>query len=461
MSLRARLLVVVAVVVAAVTISALVVIGTQQHFLSQQVDDQLRVAAARVVRLPAFANAPNTTPRTPPTGTRPVPLNDRGRFISDTWIGEIVGNRVVERVAPRLGNESSPRVGVTQATAAARSGRTFDAPATSGSSRFRMRAVRRSDGRVVVLGVSLRRVDAAVSRLRLALILGASLIAAIVVLLAWWVWRLGLRPVRRVTLAADAVAAGDLDHRVDVPTSGSEASRLASAFNEMVDARQQADERLRRFVSDASHELRTPLTSIRGYAELHRRGGLPDREAIDDAMRRIGAEATRMHALVEDLLLLARLDEGRPLAHDPVDLGVALREIASDARVVDPKREVEVEVEDPLLVTGDDDRLRQVLSALVTNALVHTTGAVRIRGYRNGNSTAVIDVSDEGPGMEPEVSTRVFDRFFRAAPGRSRDHGGSGLGLAIVSSIVHAHGGKVEVDSTPQRGSTFRVELPA
>ncbi len=454
MTLRARLLIVVFVVFAAVTTSAFVVISTQRRFLIDQIDRQLRTASVPLARLPSFAPADLPVNISAP-GPRPP------QVLSDLWIGEIdKGDQLVQRAAPGLSVRATPRIDVAATLRAARAGRSFNAPAATGSGPFRMRAVERTDGTTVVFGVSLSRVDQSSSRLRLVVGLGAATILGIVALLVLWVWRLGLRPVRRITEAAEAITAGDLDHRADVTGTRNEAAVLAASFNTMLDARQQAEERLRRFVADASHELRTPLTSIRGYAALFRRGGLPDRAAVDDAMRRIGQEATRMHMMVDDLLLLAELDQGRPLARDIVDLALIVNDTATDALVVDPRRTVQVQVAESLVTIGDDHRLRQVVAALVTNALVHTRGDVRIRGFADSLGYPTIEVCDDGPGMERSVASHAFDPFFRRDASRSRSHGGAGLGLTIAQSIVVAHDGVIELETSPDAGTTVRVRLP-
>jgi two-component system OmpR family sensor kinase len=232
---------------------------------------------------------------------------------------------------------------------------------------------------------------------------------------------------------------------------------IEAAFDE----RAAADARLRQFVADASHELRTPVTTIRGYAELYRRGGLDDGHALDDAMRRTEQEAVRMASLVDDLLQLARLDQGRPLDMQSVDLDQLARDAAQDARAVDPGRRIDVACAGGVAAWADPDRLRQVTANLVGNALVHTARDASITISTAVTPTeAILEVRDDGPGMDPAVADRAFERFFRADPSRSRHRGGSGLGLAIVQSVVTAHGGQVELDTAPGAGTTVRARLP-
>jgi len=287
-------------------------------------------------------------------------------------------------------------------------------------------------------------------------------------ILAWWVVKLGLRPLEDMERTAGAIAAGDLSQRVEVVDPNTEVGRLGLAMNEMMqqietafDARAASEARLRRFVGDASHELRTPLTSIRGYAELFRRGAADRPEDLAKAMRRIEEEANRMGVLVDDMLLLARLDQGRPLERQPVDLTCIARDAVDDFRAVAPERPIDYFPSGTVFVPGDEARLRQVLGNLLQNARRHTPREtpVHVRVY-SGDAEAVIEVADEGPGMSAEDASRAFERFWRSDPSRTRASGGAGLGLAIVAAIADAHGGRAEVNSTPGQGATFRVRLP-
>jgi two-component system OmpR family sensor kinase len=214
-------------------------------------------------------------------------------------------------------------------------------------------------------------------------------------------------------------------------------------------------------VADASHELQTPLTSVRGYAELFRRGAASNPADLDMAMGRIEAEATRMGVLVDDLLMLARLDQGRELRREAVDLVPLAGDLVHDARVVDPGRPIELRGEGPVVVEGDDLALRQVVGNLIANARIHTPAGTPIEvRVRAGDGHAMVEVADRGPGLAPEQAERVFERFFRADPSRARTSGGSGLGLSIVAAVAEAHGGRAELDTAPGRGATFRIVLP-
>ena len=284
-----------------------------------------------------------------------------------------------------------------------------------------------------------------------------------------------LRPLTEVEQTAAAIAAGQLDRRVPERDPRTEVGRLSLALNGMLTQIQQAvassessaekargsEDRMRRFITDASHELRTPLTTIRGFAELYRQGAARD---VAMLLSRIESEASRMGLLVDDLLLLARLDVQRPLEYLRVDLLALVSDAVHDAQAIDPKRTITMEVLDgpgTPEVLGDEPRLRQVLSNLVVNALQHTPSSadVVIRVGTAGDD-AVLEVRDWGPGMSQEDASRVFERFYRTDSSRARASGGTGLGLSIVNSLVHAHGGVVTVTTAPGEGCCFRVTLP-
>ena len=287
-----------------------------------------------------------------------------------------------------------------------------------------------------------------------------------------------LRPLVAVENTAEAIAAGDLSQRVPELDPRTEVGRVSGALNSMLDQVEVAfeaqrasegqarasEQRMRRFIADASHELRTPLTSIRGFAELYRQGAVSGRAEVDRVMRRVENEAARMGLLVEELLLLARLDQQRPLETFPVDLLVVASDAVHDAQAVAPDRAISLDVngDAPAVVVGDDARLRQVFANLLTNALVHTPAGtpVRVR-LQSDDEHVAVEVTDTGPGMDQEQASRVFERFYRADPSRTRASGGYGLGLSIVAALVAAHGGTVGVTSAPGEGATFRVVLPA
>jgi two-component system OmpR family sensor kinase len=286
-------------------------------------------------------------------------------------------------------------------------------------------------------------------------------------LLSLWIVRLGLRPLDDMTKTAGAIAHGDLTRRIRRSDERSEVGRLGSALNGMLSQieaafgeRTASESRLRRFVADASHELRTPLTSIRGYAELLRKGGFDTEEGRRRAAERIEGEAARMSLLVDDLLLLARLDQGRPLERAPVDLRRVVADAVDAARMQDPTRPLTLDVDGSVVVQGDAARVRQIVDNLLGNALIHTPERtpVHVAVERRGH-TARLTVADEGPGLDAEQAAQVFDRFYRGSEARTGE--GTGLGLSIVAALAAAHGGGARIETAPRRGTTFIVEIPA
>ncbi|MFG1866742.1 sensor histidine kinase [Micromonospora arborensis] len=395
-------------------------------------------------------------------------------------------------------SEAAPDPGpLAEVTARARAGRPYTAPGGDGGADWRLYAVPAGgSGAVVVVGASLAEATETADRLLLidvavtgGVLLGLGLLAASVV-------RLGLRPLTRMERVVAGITGGDLAHRVDDTDPHTEPGRLGAAVNLMLDrigtemsARAATERRLRQFVADASHELRTPLTSIRGFAELYRRGGAPAGPALDETMGRIESEAARMGVLVEDLLLLARLDRQRTPTLRPVDLLEIAADTIRDTHARTPGRPIRLSTlaeHDPTFETptvlGDEHRLRQVAANLVGNAVQHTPAAagvtVRIGWLatapagpvvRSGpvsavtvDGLAVLEVHDDGPGIPAAHAGRVFERLYRVEESRGRGNGGgSGLGLSIAASIVHAHGGWIELETSAGAGTTFRVLLPA
>jgi two-component system, OmpR family, sensor kinase len=338
----------------------------------------------------------------------------------------------------------------------------FTVPAVHGGGSFRVRAAveHHHPGYVLVLASSLAGVDSTLHRLlSIELIVTAAVLAALAAL-ALWIIRIGLRPLRAIGTAAAAITAGDLSRRVEHPDPQTEVGRVGSALNEMLDRIEASDRRLRRFVADASHELRTPLAAVRAYAELFSRGAATRPEDLERSMTGITREAERMTLLVDDLLLLARLDEGRPLGREPVDLAALTHEAVDAARVVEPDRPIELSVE-PATVTGDEARLRQVLDNLLANARAHTPAGTPVSvELRRSDGRAELTVTDHGPGLTEEQASRAFERFYRVDSSRARASGGAGLGLSIVSAVTEAHGGTSEVRPTPGGGATFVIALP-
>jgi two-component system OmpR family sensor kinase len=307
------------------------------------------------------------------------------------------------------------------------------------------------------------------------LIVVGLVVLGLVLVFGWLIIRRNLRPLEQMTGTAARISAGDLSQRVGVADDGSEVGRLGRAFDTMLDQIQSAfvsqqtaleekersEGRLRQFVADASHELRTPLTALRGYAELYNAGGIEDRAELEQAMARIGSESRRMAVLVEDLLLLARLDQGRPLRREPVNLSELVSDAVNDLAAVEPERPVAAAVEPDVSVAGDEDRLRQVIGNLFANVRVHTAPETPVDvSLTSADGVSALTIADHGPGIELGHVGRIFDRFYRADAGRSRDRGGSGLGLSIAASIAAAHGGSISHSATPGGGATFTLTLP-
>ncbi|HYY03126.1 MAG TPA: HAMP domain-containing sensor histidine kinase [Gaiellaceae bacterium] len=352
----------------------------------------------------------------------------------------------------------------------------FTVPAESGGGRYRVRAAIevRAKNRILLIASSLGGVDGTLHRLVLIELLVTAAVLAALMALGLWVVRLGLRPLRSIEGTAAGIAAGDLTRRVEHADERTEVGRLGVALNAMLaqiesafksrEASEQrawqSEQKLRRFVADASHELRTPLAAVRAYAELFKRGAQRRPEDLARAMDGITRESERMSTLVEDLLLLARLDEGRPLQREPVRVDEVVTEAVETAQTVDPTRRIGLETE-PVVVLGDRERLRQIVDNLLSNARAHTPADTPVQvAVAHEDSNAVIRVADEGPGMSADVLERVFERFYRADPTRSRASGGVGLGLSIVAAVAEAHGGSVDAHSEAGRGTTFRIVLP-
>jgi len=338
-----------------------------------------------------------------------------------------------------------------------------------GSTRYRAQlSAVDTAGNQLLVAIPLSDVTQTLRRLVVIEAVATAAVVALVALAAYGLVRAGLKPLEDIGDVAGAIADGDLSQRVERAEPHTEVGRLGLSLNAMLgqiqsafEARQESEARLRRFVADASHELRTPLTSIRGYAELFRRGAAERPDDLAKAMRRIEEESSRMGVLVDDLLLLARLDQGRPLERGPVDLTRVATDAVDDARAATPGRPISLDAPGRVVVDGDDVRLRQVAANLLANASQHTPPdtAVAVK-VRVEDGRALIEVADQGPGLEPEKAERVFERFYRGDPSRARSAGGSGLGLSIVAAIAEAHGGRAELDTAPGKGARFRVTLP-
>jgi two-component system OmpR family sensor kinase len=461
-SLRARLLVItVALLVSGIVVSDAVVTAALRRHLVTRLDRQLQPMAQVMARIdPSFLDRVATMrPQGLVNEIEVAYLDGSGNVVSATEDGP----------APRLSAD----------LARAAPGTPIEIDGVDGPDWRVLVAPRPGSGGVVVVAASLGAVDATITQLRLLCLVTGLIVVSVLTGLGWVAIRLGLRPLRTIEKTATAIAGGDLAHRIPQPgPPDTEVARLTEVLNRMLaqiersfTARAASEERMRRFVADVSHELRTPLSGIKGSAELHLMGGAASPEEVRRAMRRIDTEAGRLAALVEDLLLLARLDEpaaGTVLDPAPMDLRTLAADARHDLLALDPERPVRLTGPDdgappaPALVLGDEARLRQVVVNLVGNVHAHTPpdAAVRIGVGRRGDD-AVLEIADSGPGLSEPQAERVFERFYRADGSRRRGAtSGAGLGLAIVRSLVTAHGGRVEVGPTPGGGATFRLVLP-
>ena len=396
-----------------------------------------------------------------------IPTNYAVRFMPTDGSTPYAVNPTGERLHPDI-----PRLTVNDPRIL--NGRLFTVGSTDGEMRWRVVPGRLNDGSATfAVAIPLRGVDNTVQQMvRFAVLIGLAIIATCA-LLGWFGVRRAFRPLAQIEDTAAGIAAGDLTRRIPEPTSKDEVASLARSLNAMLAqieqsfaVREASEERMRQFVSDASHELRTPLAAVRGYAELFRQGAVTEPEDVAGAMRRIEDESIRMGGLVEDLLLLTRLDSQRPLEKGPVDLTVLAADAVQDARALDSTRQVRLlglsgDLQ-PTTIEGDEARLRQVVTNLVGNAVNHTPHGTDIEiAVGSDAGRAKLEVRDHGPGVDPVKARKVFERFYRADASRGRGNGGgNGLGLAIVAAIVNAHGGRVGVAATPGGGATFVVDLP-
>jgi two-component system OmpR family sensor kinase len=474
-SLRRRLLIAIApLFILGLVVVNVVVYAALQSFLVQRIDDQL---VSTHVSVETFLGGGGGGDGRGPqggggtAGLQSLPNYTYGALFSPS--GALITQRTFvngpqSSAANQTAAATHPILPAVLHPGTVSSPNDFSVDGTGDVSRYRVFVDTSNNGDMVVAAIPLDEVNSTLSRL-LALELAVSGAVTVAVLVTTWlVVRRGLRPLERMGETARSIVATDLSKRVTPSTEKTEVGRLGLALNTMLAQLESAfaeraaqERRLRHFISDASHELRTPLTSMQGYAELLVRN--PDMESDDLglAMRRMQNETARMGVLVDDLLLLARLDQGRPLQRGRVDLEALVTDAGADARAADSGRRITARITAPLVVLGDDMRLRQVIGNVVRNALVHTPSGTPVDiELRAEDSHAVIEVVDHGAGIPADQVERVFERFHRADPGRSGDQGGSGLGLSIAAAVVGAHGGRISVRPTGGGGATFRIELP-
>ena len=467
MSLRARLLIAAVVLVAAgLLVADLSTYRFLSSFLLNRVDEQLVSAQAPAAGALAVGDRFGGH-RGGPVVNLPPGTYAELRSAS----GQRVGDAVVYSYGQKPLSPPDIPSGLPGSASSTEAGsRTFTTRSASGGSpSYRVLATALGQGQGTLI-VAIPLTDAAdtLNRLLMVEVVVSVAVLLLVAGLALWLVRVGLRPLAGIGETAGAIAAGDLTRRVEPSNERTEVGRLGLALNSMLaqieaafEERRASEARLRRFVADASHELRTPLTSIRGYAELFRRGADSRPEDLAKTMRRIEDAASRMGVLVDDLLLLARLDQGRPLARERVDLGRVVAEAVDSARAVDPDRPIALEARGLASVSGDEGRLRQVADNLLDNVRVHTPAGTPVKvTLESDHEGVLLSVTDEGPGLSPEVADRVFERFYRGDPARSRGTGGAGLGLSIVYAIVEAHGGTVSASTSEGGGANFAVRLP-
>jgi two-component system OmpR family sensor kinase len=481
MSLRLRLLLALApLFVIGLLVANVATYTSLQSFLVSRVDQQLLATHPGVES--ALENAGNSNGQF--GGGRGAPGGPGGGFdftaIAPGTFGEILDSSGAAVGTPTnflsqgdTSTSGGPVLPSTLSLGAGAQPRSFTVSGTGEYDQYRVYLDRADPnhfpaGDVLVVAAPLDDVNSTLHQLLLLELAISGGVTLVIVLASWWIVRRGLRPLVRMGDTARSIVATDLSRRVEPAAEKTEVGRLGLALNAMLAQlesafaeRERNEQRLRHFISDASHELRTPLTSMQGYAELLRRNPDMNSADVELAMRRMEEETRRMGVLVDDLLLLARLDQGRPLDRQTVDLEALVADAASDVRVVDPERPITTRASAPLLVSGDEMRLRQVLGNLLRNAIVHTPVGTPVEvSLRGGRSFAMIDVIDHGPGIPADQRRRIFERFHRADPGRSRDQRGSGLGLSIASAVVTAHGGRIDVSETPGGGATFTIELP-
>ena len=452
MTLRLRLTCAAALLLSLVTLLGVLLVHSVASSELQQVDQQLKNAlpVARTIGV-------LTPPPFRPIGSVPGSFNTSR--ISAYYIAAITDGRrnIISTPLDTVG--ASPQNPHAVSTSL-RDLRIFYVGSTATSLRWRAVLFAVPHSRTdLLIAVSLAQIDATMGHLRLIVILAWLVVLVVIVATGFWIARLGLRPIAEVTEVAEAITAGERTRRVTMVRTSTEAGQLAQAFNVMLDEQISLEEQLRHFVADASHELRTPVSVILGITELWRQGELRNGQERDEAIHRIGVSGKQMGRLVEELLLLARLDEGRPIFRAPVDLAQLIKEVARDSSATDPHRLVAITGAGSVVIQGDSSGIRRVVSNLVNNSLRHTPhdATINVHLFANDGMASIV-VEDSGPGMTREEASHAFDRFWRADT--SRTQSGTGLGLSIVRSIVVAHAGDVILQSDSASGTRVTVTLP-
>jgi two-component system OmpR family sensor kinase len=426
----------------------------------QRLDDQVTNSLPLISRqLSDDGNQPQPEPPGDRRGSDPivVPLSTYGALLDSA--GAVVTTKATaDGTQPALPDDLLTR----------KRGQAFTTGSSSGSGSWRvlLGEADRESGNTVIVAIPTTEVTNALRRLVLIEALASVVLLALLASGAWLILRRGLRPLEKMASSARSISAGDLSMRVPQSDDRTEVGQLGLALNTMLGEIEEAfrerdatEQRLRQFLADASHELRTPLTSIQGFAELFRLGADSDHVNLAVILRRIEEESARMKTLVEDLLLLARLDETRPLERATVDLSVLAADACSDAVAAEPTRHVTLDAPEPVEVLGDEDHLRQAIANLISNAVRHTAANAAIEvGARVENGAAVVTVRDHGTGLDEAALAHVFDRFWQADAARAGT--GAGLGLSIVAAIAAEHGGTARAANAPGGGALFSLELP-
>lgn len=447
-------------------------------YLVNQIDDQLySVAGGTSVRLDRGAAiqresdegeieehhgnrnraiAPQPLQRIPTTLS--VTLLDPNGLIKGSLGGDLATSQIADYVA-----------GFTNSDALSVASEPFNIDAT-GSDFRALAIILPTTGDTLIVAQSLEAVDKTQSRLLSLFFLVGALVLLLIAIASRYVIKIGMRPLENVERTAEQIASGDLSARLPDTKPNTEVGRLVTSLNMMLTrieesftARSESEGRLRRFVADASHELRTPLTAIRGFAELHRQGAVKEGDETKDLIARIERESLRMSSLVEDLLTLARLDQGPKMEIKPVNLTEVISDAVASARAAGPDHPIAFEEKSEIYALGDSNRIHQVVANLLANARVHTPAGTSIKvAISQGEKEILVSVSDNGPGLSDADREKIFERFYRVDASRQRSNGadGSGLGLSIVDAVMRAHGGHVSVDSKLSEGSTFTLHFP-
>ncbi|WP_345501064.1 sensor histidine kinase [Pedococcus ginsenosidimutans] len=437
-------------------------------YLQGQLDQDLRSSAVRLGGGPddGDGDGRGRPPGAPPGGA--------GRFLTLTLVGGTVTNNRVVR-GDSYGTLTTAQVTQIDAAGIGQSPTSLD---IKGLGEYRLVSTRSPSGATTITGLPLAGVTETVNKM-VTLVVGGTIIGFVLVGSGGlWLVRRNLAPLQRVAHTATRVSrlkldSGDVALAERIPPDDAdprtEVGQVGLALNSMLDnvegalqSRHESEQRVRQFVADASHELRTPLASIRGYAELSRREREPVPASVSHALSRVESEALRMQGLVEDLLLLARLDAGRPLEREPVDLSLLAMDAVSDAHAAAPEHRWELDLPDePVEVAGDQARLHQVVANLLANARTHTPAGTKVvTSVRPEGDWVRLSVADNGPGVPKPLQRNVFQRFTRGDDSRNRAAGSTGLGLSIVDAVAKSHGGRVELASRPG-DTTFTVLLPA